>query len=978
MALFGAPLAHEDHAVRACYAALRMQESVKRYAEGVRREHGITVRIRVGLNSGEVVVRAIGSDLHMDYTAVGQTTHLAARMEQLADPEAILLTADTLAAAEGFVRVHALGPMALKGLPAPVEVYELVGVSAVRSRLQAAATRGLSRFVGRDAEIEQLRRALEHARQGRGQVAAIVGEPGVGKSRLVFELTHSHRVDGWLVLEAGSVSYGKATSYLPVIDLLKAYFRVGDRDTYREIREKVTGKILTLDRGLEPALPALLSLLDVPVEDPQWAALDPPQRRQRTLESVKRLLLRETQAQPVLLVFEDLHWIDSETQALLDSLIESLPAVRMLLLVNYRPEYCHGWGQKTYYGQLRLDPLPPESTGELLEGLLGSDPSLQPLKSILVSNTEGNPLFLEESVRTLVDMNALVGERGAYRLARAVETVRVPATVQAILAARVDRLPPEEKRLLETAAVIGKDFPFALLQAIAEEPDQTLRARLDDLQAAEFVYETSLYPDLEYTFKHALTHDVAYGGMVQDRRRRLHADIAAAIERVYPDRLEEHVERVAHHSFLGERWDTAVAYLMRAGQKMLGRSAYRHAAATFEQALLALERLPESRERLSDELDVRLALRGSLHPLTEFTRLSTNLATAADLAERLGDQGRLAQVHSLRPALFWLTGQPDSAIDVTTRVLQSGGLDERRRIASIIGLAQYHHTKGNFREALQLLARVIEATSGPLKYDLLGLATLPSVQARAWTLMCWSELGEFKHTASLGDEALEIANSTKGLVSLGAAYWGQGQFYLAKGDLLAAIPPLEKGYELCRSAELPILFPLFTPTLGLAYLRVGRTAEALERLHAAVAQTVAAGFLLWQALRMANLGEALLATGDVQGAMRTGEAALDMARKTKERPSEAWALRLIAETSAQSDEAAKTVERFGSALALAGELRMRPLVAHCHLGLGTLYRRTGDRAKADEHLTTARAMYREMDMGFYLAQADRVSAGGDP
>src|SRR6266852_2811283 len=360
MALFGAPLAHEDHAVRACYAALRMQQSVARYAEGVRREHGITIRIRVGLNSGEVVVRAMGSDLHMDCTAVGPTTHLAARMEQLADPSSILLTPDTLGLAEGFVQVTALGPMAVKGLPAPVEVYELAGVSAARSRLQAAATRGLSRFVGRDAEIEQLHRAVEQARQGRGKVAAVVGGPGVGKSRLTFELTHSHRLDGWLILQAGALSYGNTTSYLPVIDLLKNYFHIGDRESPREIREKVTGRVLMLDRALEPTLPALLALLDVSGEDPEWQALDPPQRRQRTLDTVKRLLLREAPLQPLLVAFEDLHWIDSETQALLDSLVDSLPPARLLLLVNYRPEYEHHWGSKTSYTQLRLDPLPLE------------------------------------------------------------------------------------------------------------------------------------------------------------------------------------------------------------------------------------------------------------------------------------------------------------------------------------------------------------------------------------------------------------------------------------------------------------------------------------------------------------------------------------------------------------------------------------------------------------------------------------------
>jgi len=423
MALFGAPLAHEDHAVRACYAALRMQESVKQYAEEVHRTAGVPLHIRVGANSGEVVVRSIGSDLHMDYTAVGQTTHLAARLEQLAMPGSVLISSATLELAEGYVVVSALGLRPIKGLESPIEVFEVIAAGSARSRLQAAAARGLTRFVGRDAEMEQLRRALEKAAQGHGQVAAVVGEAGIGKSRLVHELIHSHRTHGWLVLESGSVSYGSATSFLPVIDLLKIYFQIETRDDPRKIREKLTGKLLTLDRALEPTLAALLALLDVAVDDMNWQTLDPPRRHQRTLDAIKRLLLRETQVQPLLLVFEDLHWVDSETQVVLDGLVETLPMARLLLLVNYRLEYQHTWGSKTYYTQLRLDPLPPESAEELLQALFGNDASLQPLKQRLIQQTDGNPFFLEESVRTLVETKALRGEPGGYRLARPIETI---------------------------------------------------------------------------------------------------------------------------------------------------------------------------------------------------------------------------------------------------------------------------------------------------------------------------------------------------------------------------------------------------------------------------------------------------------------------------------------------------------------------------------------------------------------------------
>jgi len=713
MALFGAPVAHEDHAVRACYAALRMQEAIRRYTEDVRHSHGIEVQIRVGLNSGEVVVRSIGSDLHMDYTAVGQMTHLAARMEQLATPGSIRLTEETLRLAEGYVQVKPLGPVPVKGLETPIEVYELAGAGPARSRLQAAVARGLTRFVGRDAELQVLRGALEKAGAGHGQVVAVVGEPGVGKSRLFWEFTHSHRTHGWLLLESSSASYGKATPSLPVIDLLKAYFQIEARDDARKIREKVTGKLLTLDEALKPTLPACVALLDVPVENAQWEALDPPQRRQRTLDAVKRLLLRESRVQPLCLVFEDLHWIDSETQAFLDSLIESLPAARIFLLVNYRPEYQHGWGSRTYYTQLRIDPLPPENASELLQALLGDDPGLQPVKQLLIGRTHGNPFFLEESVRTLVETKALVGERGAYRVAKALPSIQVPASVQAVLAARIDRLPPEDKRLLQSASVIGEDVPFTLLQAVVELPEEELRRGLSRLQADEFLYETSLFPDLEYTFKHGLTYQVTYNSLLMERRGTLHARIVEALERLYADRLTEQVDRLAQHALRGEVWGKAARYLRQAGVKAASRSAYREAMEFSEQALTALSHTPQSEETLREAIDIRiapgpalLAVKGIPAPEVE-----ASYTRAQELCARLGDTSRLF------PVLWGLwfvnfgRGQYRQARQLGERLLSVAEASQDATLlleahhsmwATLVGMAEFSSAAAHLRQGLAL------------------------------------------------------------------------------------------------------------------------------------------------------------------------------------------------------------------------------------------------------------------------------------
>ncbi len=982
MALFGAPLACEDHAVRACYAALRMQESVGRYGDEVQRSHGIPVQIRVGLNSGEVVVRSVGSDLRMDYTAVGQTTHLAARMEQMAKPGSVLATAGTLRLAEGYVQVRPLGTVPVKGLEVPVEVFEVAGAGPVRSRLKAAAARGLTRFVGREGELEHLRQALQRAGAGSGQVVAMVGEPGVGKSRLFWEFTHSHRTAGWLIFESSSVSHGKATPYLPVIDLLKAYFKIQDKDSPRDVSEKVTGKLLTLDRALEPGLPALLALLDVPVAGADWQALEPPERRRQTLEATKRLLLAESRVQPLLVLFEDLHWVDSETQALLDSLIESLPAIRMLLLLNYRPEYQHAWGGKSYYAQIRIDPLPAESAGELLEALLGRDAGLEPLKQLLIDRTGGNPFFLEESVRTLVETGVLSGERGAYGLAAALPSVQVPATVQAILAARIDRLPPEDKRLLQAASVVGKDVPFALLQAIAELSEEELRRGLGHLQAGEFLYEASLFPDLEYTFKHALTHEVAYQGLLHDRRRALHRRIVQAMEGLYAERLVEQVDRLAHHAVRAELWDRALPYCRQAGLKAAQRLAHREAAGYFEQALQALGHQPESRETRELAIDLRVELRHSLMVLGQHGRILEVLGEARALAQGLGDRGRLASVASFLANGFYLIGDLERAAEAA---------GEARAIAAALGdlpleataryyLGQAYQGLGDYRRAVETLrwnVKSLEAVPMADRLDRSRRLGRLFVVSRQWLVLALLELGEFTEALPLAEDNERLAKQLRQTeLGIGVGF-ASGLLHIRRGEPQRVVSMLERGLELSRTADFPVAAPLIAAHLAHAYTLLGRVDEAIKLLEGAVEQAARMGIMSAQSLRVAWLGEAYLADRRPEEAGREAERAVDLARRHGERGLEAWALRLVGEVAARRDpaEAGSAEDAYRQALACAEELGMRPLVAHCHLGLGKLYRRTGKPQEAQDHLATAAMIYREMDMRPWLEQTETELKG---
>ena len=660
-ALFGAPIAHEDHPQRALYAALRMQEDLKRYSDQLRKRGAPPISIRVGVNVGEVVVRTIKTgETQTEYTPIGHSTSLASRLQALAAPGSIAISGAVRKLVEGYFTLNALGPAHIKGVSEPVEVYEVTGLGPIRTRLERSAGRGLVKFVGRQREMEAMQHAAEQAKAGHGQIVAALAEAGVGKSRLIFEFKAISQ-SGWLVLEGFSVSHGKASAYLPVIELLHAYFDVKSEDDSQKRREKVIGRVLALDRSLEDTLPYLFTLLGIVEGADPLAQMDAQIRKQRTLEAIKRILLRESLNQPLIVIFEDLHWIDDDTQALLNLLADSIGTARILLLVNYRPEYSHRWNSKTYYTQLRLDPLGAEGGDEMLTALVGDRAEVRPLKRLIIERTQGNPFFMEETVQVLLDEGALVRDGAAVRLTKALGDLKIPPTVQAILAARIDRLPPDEKNLLQTLAVIGKDFPLGLVHAAVSTSAEEVGRMLDDLQLGEFIYEQPAVGDIEYTFKHSLTHDVAYNSLLLQQRRELHRAVGRSIEELYPDRLTEHYSELAYHFIRAEDWPKTLEYSTRAGDQSAQSYSNVEAEQHYTRALAAASKLPLVEPGALADL---YSKRGEVLSIVgQYDEAIADYQRARELARSAGDRAREVLVLFRLSTVYWETHQKDPMLE---------------------------------------------------------------------------------------------------------------------------------------------------------------------------------------------------------------------------------------------------------------------------------------------------------------------------
>jgi class 3 adenylate cyclase/tetratricopeptide (TPR) repeat protein len=1008
MALFGAPLAHEDHAVRACYAALAMQEEMRRYRRKLGQSEELGLQIGIGLNSGEVVVRSISNDLNVDYSALGHTTHMAARMQELAGGGTTLMTAATLREVEGFVQVKSVGAIQVKGVSRPVEAFEVIAATTARTRVQAAANRGLTPLVGRRTEMEVFSKLVEQAASGKGQILAMVGEPGMGKSRLVHEFARHQLGPDWLALEGASVSYGKATPYFPLIDMLRHYFQIVDGEGSEKIRDQVVMHISELDNMLKDAVPPILSLLDAlpdeqicpPVDEHNWPiprqdigetikhflSMDPQQRRRHTLDAVKRVLIRESQRQPLLAVFEDLHWVDNETQAFLDGLMESLPMAHILVLVNYRPGYVHTWSDKTYYTQLRVDPLQPTSAEQLLQHLLGSNQDLIPLKQLLIHRTEGNPFFAEESVRSLVETGALVGYKGAYRPGLRINEIRLPSTVQNVVADRIDRLPIEEKRLLQTASVIGVIVPLPLLRAVAELPADDLQRYVSHLQAAEFLYETNLFPEVEYAFKHALTTEVAYGALLHERRKHLHGRIVKALEEMTENASHDRLERLAHHAFQGELWDKAVTYLRETGARAASLSSFRNAVLCFEEALEALRRLPKSPDNVGRDIDLRIDIRSALFVFHEFKRGFEYLAEAEKAAKALNDEDRLGEVLTWMTAHWNLEGNSEQAVITGKQALKytAGQKNLKANIVAHNWLGVAYHNLGQFKPSINELQEALSLITEDQKYSFFGTTGIVSVNCKAWLIRSLAQIGDFSEARQYGEEAIQTATERDYPLSMVFAYYAVGVVALIKGEFDQAIASLERSLSICEAVEIPVQRPLVVSCLAAAYAFVGRFEETLRLLETTTDRNAwltgaeSRQLPFGKAMRMVWEVEAFMLADQLSEAEALARRVLEVSEESKDRGSKAWLLCLLGDLLARhhpdQDHLTHAEASFKEALSLAQDLGMRPVQAHCHRGLAKIHAQSINCAVARSELHTAIQLYKDMSMPFWLAKANLTLA----
>jgi DNA-binding winged helix-turn-helix (wHTH) protein/tetratricopeptide (TPR) repeat protein len=958
LALFGAPVAQEDHARRAVLAALELRQRLLLHPPVHTQAGAVAVTACMGLHTGPVVVGPLAHPSQGLYTAAGAVTQLATRLQHLAAPDVILMSAATDRLVHEDVRSAAAGALNGEVGQPSVAVYAVQGLRQRRAGVPGSGPRSMTPFVGRAQELSLLHGRLAQAAQGQGQVIGIAGEPGLGKSRLLAEFRQSLAGQAVTCYEGHCLPYDGATPYGPLRALLRQHSGLPDTAPPAVCLTAVHRVLREAGLAPEEVAPLLLQLLDVPDAAAPGLPPTPEERRARTFALLRQLFLHASRRQPLILVVENLHWIDATSEAWLTTLVAQLPSAALLLLVTHRPDYRAPWLGQSAATQVALPGLHPPDSRVVVQAVAQGTPLPEPLVQALVAKAGGNPFFLEELTQAIV----------AHGLHDA--TLPLPDTIQAVLAARIDRLPPEEKRLLQIAAVIGTEVPLPLLQAIADIPEATLHRGLSHLQAAEFLYETRLFPEQEYTFKHALTHEVAYNSLLRERRRLLHARIVETLEALAPVQAAEQVDRLAHHALRGEVWDKAVTYCRQAGARAYDRAAFREAVAAFDQALQAFTHLSEDGDARVRAIDLRLAMQRPLNARGEYGRGLALLSEAEALARTLDDRGRLVRVLTSMGQRRRVMGDNDAAIAAGQQALELASAlgDDALQVLASYTLGQTYYDIGDFGRAAALQRRNMEAAdreSGTPSTDL-------RIQSRARLATILGALGAFAEGRRHGEEALRLATlAGQGNIPI-IAHSSLGLLYLTQGNLEHAIRVLEQGLALCRASGHRDWLRGIAAGLGYACALQGRLAEGRALLEEAISESIRTGALDSQANRIARLSEVYRLAGRDEEARQYAHQALDLARQQKQRGDEAVALHQLGVVHAHAapPDVAPAETHYQQALALANELGMRPLMAHCHLGLGTLYAKIGWPEQARSALSTAIELYRTMEMTFWLPQAE--------
>jgi class 3 adenylate cyclase/tetratricopeptide (TPR) repeat protein len=961
MALFGAPIAHEDHAQRACYAALHLRGELKRYADELRVERGLSFSTRMGINSGEVVVGKIGDDLRMDYTAQGHTVGLAARMEELAAPDRAYLTQHTAALVSGYFDLNDLGASRIRGQLEPVGLFELEDVGPVRTRLERSRTRGFSKFVGRGDEMARLEAALERAIEGSGEVVGIVGEAGVGKSRLCWEFQELCRARGIPVRRAGGFAHGKFVPLFPVLEFFRDAFGVAAHDSDRAARQKIAGAVVLLDEELRGELPLLLDFLGVPDPERPAPALEVEARQRRLLGLLKRLSIASSEREPAVLIFEDLHWIDSATEAFVEALADATEGARTLMLVNFRPEYRSLWMSRSYYQQLALRPLDRTGIEELLDEWLGSDPSLRDVASQLAERTGGNPFFIEEVVQELIEAGELEGARGRYRLVGDLDRIEIPATVHSVIAARIDRLPERDKQVLWAASVIGNDFEESLLERVAELSRPELGEALHALVQSEFLYERALYPQAEYAFKHPLTQEVAYRSQLSDRRASLHATVARAIAARLPGELDERAALIADH------WD-------RAGEALEAAEWHRHAALwvgndDVQEALRHSRRMRELLARVPES--PRTTTLG-LQALTALIYQSSRLGVAEEDISALLAEGRALALrgHDDEKAVSFLA-MAGIAMWNLGRLGDSGSLiDEARALSDRIGgglaaglvrLAQAL----TFQQAGRLSESLAAAEEGlELQTELYEGGPTPKAAFQmpmAWTLT-W--VGRLREAARALDLALERASEEGSPTLANMAHVVGVDLATRCGDIEGALAHGRRAVEFSEQIGSRAATTHAYLALGRACVAAGRWDAALDLLGRALDAPRIHGIrLAHEPAILSQMALAYARLGDAPRARELARQAVPLARERLAKIAECEAELARTEILLRLDEFDARTEieaALDTASALAAEMDAKSFEPFIFEQRSRLARAAGDEETTRRHLRDAHRFFSEM------------------